>query len=242
MKMRGSRQDLIFAVSLSLAVHLAAAGVVISSLAPLPAALLAPSGERAVTVSLVGGIEDIGGQAKQLSKAAKKETMLPRQETRTGGPAPTVFTVPDEKKIPFTSFASLDVYTNGVSAHPGKNRDMREKGPDIAKLDGSSAGAPYGAPETATAPHLIPAYRQNSPPRYPAAARQRGYEGLVLVSAEIRPDGRVGNLSLKKSSGYPILDDSAMDAVRKWLFRPGQRMGVTVSMWVDVPVRFALNE
>ena len=91
-------------------------------------------------------------------------------------------------------------------------------------------------------PTLIPAYRQNSPPRYPAAARQRGYEGLVLVSAEIEPDGRVGNLSLKKSSGYPILDDSAMDAVRKWLFRPGQRMGVAISMWVDVPVRFALNE
>jgi len=239
MKMRGSRQDLIFAVSLSLAVHLAAAGVVISSLAPVPVALLVPISERAVTVSLVGGIDEIGGQAKRAVKAAKKEPVLPRQETRTGEPAPTVS---EEKKIPFTSFASLDVYTNGVSAHSGKNRGSREDGLDLATLGGTSAGAPYGTPETATAPHLIPAYRQNSPPRYPAAARQRGYEGLVLVSAEIRPDGRVGNLSLKKSSGYPILDDSAMDAVRKWLFRPGQRMGVTVSMWVDVPVRFALNE
>ena len=239
MKMRGSRQDLIFAVSLSLAVHLAAAGVVISSLAPVPVALLVPISERAVTVSLVGGIDEIGGQAKRAVKAAKKEPVLPRQETRTGEPAPTVS---EEKKIPFTSFASLDVYTNGVSAHSGKNRGSREDGLDLGTLGGTSAGAPYGTPETATAPHLIPAYRQNSPPRYPAAARQRGYEGLVLVSAEIRPDGRVGNLSLKKSSGYPILDDSAMDAVRKWLFRPGQRMGVAVSMWVDVPVRFALNE
>jgi len=239
MKMRGSRQDLIFAVSLSLAVHLAAAGVVISSLAPVPVALLVPISERAVTVSLVGGIDEIGGQAKRAVKAAKKEPVLPRQETRTGEPAPTVS---EEKKIPFTSFASLDVYTNGVSAHSGKNRGSREDGLDLGTLGGTSAGAPYGTPETATAPHLIPAYRQSSPPRYPAAARQRGYEGLVLVSAEIRPDGRVGNLSLKKSSGYPILDDSAMDAVRKWLFRPGQRMGVTVSMWVDVPVRFALNE
>lgn len=239
MKMRGSRQDLIFAVSLSLAVHLAAAGVVISSLAPVPAALLAPIGERAVTVSLVGGIDDIGGQAKQAVRAAKKEPVLPRQETRTGEAAPTVS---EEKKIPFTSFASLDVYTNGVSAHPGRNRGSRENDLELAKLEGTSTGAPDGAPGTATAPHLIPAYRQNSPPRYPAAARQRGYEGLVLVSAEIRPDGRVGNLSLKKSSGYPILDDSAMDAVRKWLFRPGQRMGVAISMWVDVPVRFALNE
>lgn len=242
MKMRGSRQDLIFAVSLSLAVHLAAAGVVISSLAPIPASLLAPIGERAVTVSLVGGIDDIGGQAKQAAKAAKKEPVPPLQETVTGEPAPTVYNVPEEKKIPFTSFASLDVYTNGISAHPGKNRGSRENGLDLAKHEGTSAGAPNGAQETATAPHLIPAYRQNSPPRYPASARQRGYEGLVLVSAEIRPDGRVGNLSLKKSSGYPVLDDSAMAAVRKWLFRPGQRMGVAVSMWVDVPVRFALNE
>ncbi len=239
MKMRGSRQDLIFAVSLSLAIHLAVAGVLISSLVPVPAALLAPTGESVLTVSLVEGIADIGGQAQQTSKAVKKETVLTRQETRHEDAAPSVF---EERKIQFTSFASLDVYTNGDSAHPGKNLGRQENSSDLAKLEGTSAGTGKGAPERATAPHLIPAYRQNSPPRYPAAARQRGYEGLVLVSAEVKPDGRVGNLSLKKSSGYPILDDSAMAAVRKWLFRPGQRMGVAVSMWVDVPVRFALNE
>ncbi|MCX5835945.1 MAG: energy transducer TonB, partial [Deltaproteobacteria bacterium] len=70
----------------------------------------------------------------------------------------------------------------------------------------------------------------------------RGYEGVVLLSAEIYADGHVGNLKLKKSCGFAVLDRSALDAVKTWKFEPGRRMGRPISMWVDVPVKFILRD
>ena len=42
-----------------------------------------------------------------------------------------------------------------------------------------------------------PLYKENAPPAYPEIARMRGYEGIVLVFAEILPDGRVGNMKIQ---------------------------------------------
>jgi len=87
-----------------------------------------------------------------------------------------------------------------------------------------------------------PRYRDNPRPDYPRTARLKGYEGLVLVEAEVGADGVVGDVRLKASSGYAVLDRSALAAVRDWKFEPGRRMGIPVTMRVDVPVRFMLRE
>ena len=87
-----------------------------------------------------------------------------------------------------------------------------------------------------------PRYGANAHPRYPEIARMRGYEGIVLLSAEILTDGTVGELMIKRSSGYTILDRSAYDAVKKWKFVPGREMGKPRTTWVDVPVKFELRE
>ena len=86
-----------------------------------------------------------------------------------------------------------------------------------------------------------PRYRENAPPPYPLSARIRGYEGVVLISAEILTEGRAGNLKIKSSSGYAILDQSALEAVKAWKFDPARRMGKPVSAWVDIPVRYVLK-
>jgi protein TonB len=87
----------------------------------------------------------------------------------------------------------------------------------------------------------MPRYRENRPPVYPATARQRGYEGDVLIAAEVRADGRIGSIRVKRSSGYASLDDSALGAVRAWRFEPARRMGAAVDAWVEIPVRFKLS-
>lgn len=88
----------------------------------------------------------------------------------------------------------------------------------------------------------IPRYRENTHPVYPWIARLKGYEGVVLLSAEIFSDGKVGTLKIKRSSGYALLDRSALDAVKTWKFEPGRRMGRSIPMWVDVPVKFVLRD
>ena len=85
-------------------------------------------------------------------------------------------------------------------------------------------------------------YRQTSPPVYPQAARQKGYEGLVLISVEILENGSPGQLLVKKSSGYEILDQAALSAVRKWKFFPASKNSVHIRTWGDVPIRFVLQD
>jgi protein TonB len=86
-----------------------------------------------------------------------------------------------------------------------------------------------------------PLYRENAPPAYPEIARVHGYEGIVLVSAEILPDGRVGNMKIRKSSGYAILDQSAIEAVKPWKFEPAKKSGNPFTVWVELPIKFILH-
>lgn len=87
----------------------------------------------------------------------------------------------------------------------------------------------------------IPVYRKNPSPKYPRMARRRGYEGTVVMEVLVNREGRVEDLRLYESSGYPVLDRSAMSSVKKWLFQPGKRGDKEVDMWVKVPVRFRLK-
>lgn len=86
-----------------------------------------------------------------------------------------------------------------------------------------------------------PVYQKNPPPEYPRLARRRGYEGAVIMEVLVTRQGRVEDLRLFRSSGYPILDRAAMAAVKGWVFEPGRRGEERVEMWVKVPVRFRLQ-
>jgi protein TonB len=99
-----------------------------------------------------------------------------------------------------------------------------------------------GHPEMAKVILAVPRYSVNASPVYPVIARRREYEGVVLLSAEILDNGMVGKLKIKKSSGYHILDVSALKTVKKWKFEPAKKMGFPITMWVDVPIRFVLND
>lgn len=51
--------------------------------------------------------------------------------------------------------------------------------------------------------------------RYPAKAKQREWEGKVVVEAVIREDGMILALHVAESSGYDILDQNALDVLWK---------------------------
>ncbi|MFC1867894.1 TonB family protein [Thermodesulfobacteriota bacterium] len=78
-------------------------------------------------------------------------------------------------------------------------------------------------------------------PKYPRAARRRGYEGTVVLKALIDTGGGVKDLNILESSGHGILDRAAEDSVRKWLFEPWMKGNEPVEMWGKVIVRFELK-
>ena len=96
-------------------------------------------------------------------------------------------------------------------------------------------------PMPVTLPHLNADYLDNPAPDYPPASRELGEQGRVLVRAMVSTDGHVGQVALRKSSGFNRLDQAALDSVRHWRFVPARRGSQPVSAWVVVPVAFSIE-
>jgi len=109
---------------------------------------------------------------------------------------------------------------------------------------GSFAG-PTGdvsPPEPVIVEPRADARRGLSEPLYPPQEIRQGHEGTVVLSLHILANGRVGDVRLAQSSGYPRLDESALREAKKWRFVPGTRDGVPFAMWKQMPVTFRLNK
>ena len=88
--------------------------------------------------------------------------------------------------------------------------------------------------------NTAPSFIENPKPHYPTIARRRKMEGVVLVRVEVLADGGVGKIEVKRSSGYNILDESALGAVKNWRFLPATLDGISVKTWASIPIRFEL--
>ncbi|MCG6533126.1 MAG: energy transducer TonB [Syntrophales bacterium LBB04] len=87
----------------------------------------------------------------------------------------------------------------------------------------------------------VPRYGQNREPYYPASAREQGWQGTALLKVLVLKNGTVGSLEIKRSSGYSLLDRSALKAVKDWKFIPAQKDGQPIEMGVEIPVTFRLE-
>ncbi len=87
-----------------------------------------------------------------------------------------------------------------------------------------------------------PGYMKNPPPTYPQTALERGQQGLVLLSTEIDPSGRAKKVEIKQSSGFRLLDEAALKAVKKWKFEPAKFGTMAVESKADIPIRFVLED
>jgi protein TonB len=98
------------------------------------------------------------------------------------------------------------------------------------------------APASGIVASAKPRYRSNPAPDYPVPSRRRQEEGIVLLNVLVRPDGLAAAVSLNRSSGYPLLDRAALDAVNRWTFEPARAAGVPVSSTILIPIRFSLSD
>lgn len=86
-----------------------------------------------------------------------------------------------------------------------------------------------------------PDYFRNPAPAYPEASRRAGHEGRVLLIVQVNAKGRVENLRIKSSSGFSALDNSAVQTVQRWIFKPAKAGGIAIDSQVEVPIRFKLD-
>jgi len=76
-----------------------------------------------------------------------------------------------------------------------------------------------------------------TPPAYPADLRKAKIEGLVMLVFILSEAGRVEDPRVENSS-RPEFEKPALEAIRKWRFRPGMKNGEPVRTYIRIPMRF----
>jgi TonB family protein len=74
--------------------------------------------------------------------------------------------------------------------------------------------------------------------RYPIAAKKAKHEGNGILEITISADGGLGSALVKKSTGYPELDQAMLDSVKPCKFKHGS--GDPAKAY-DMPMRFRLE-
>jgi protein TonB len=127
----------------------------------------------------------------------------------------------------------------------------------IAPIESPIAAVPVAMPSAVEVPTAAPpspppgpawlpprfdaAYLDNPPPAYPPAARRAREQGRVLLRVLVSADGRAITVEVAQGSGSALLDEAAVDAVRRWRFVPARRGDVAVQAHVQVPIVFSLT-
>ena len=77
--------------------------------------------------------------------------------------------------------------------------------------------------------------------KYPLIARKKGWEGRVLIQAEIDRVGNVSEVKVLESSGYKVLDNASLETLKEWKFAPAKIGNKFVDDTVNIPVKFLLT-
>jgi periplasmic protein TonB len=86
-----------------------------------------------------------------------------------------------------------------------------------------------------TAPQLL--YKVE--PEYSEEARKAKFQGTVVLYVEVDPSGHAINPKVIRSLGLG-LDEKAIEAIRKWKFKPGYKDGHPVTVAATIEVNFRL--
>jgi TonB family protein len=86
-----------------------------------------------------------------------------------------------------------------------------------------------------SAPTLV--YKEE--PDYTEEARAAKLQGTVVLYVEIDPTGKAINIRMLRGLGLG-LDEKAVEGVKKWKFKPGEKDGTPVTVAVTIEVNFRL--
>lgn len=135
--------------------------------------------------------------------------------------------------------ATVPVETKELDA-PARRQRRQAASADQAGANGtashtsmSSAAPAYSVVVTQLAKHF----------HYPRLARQRGWEGTVVLSVRVLSDGRLADIRVKDSSGRALLDRAAVRSLRqvRRLPRLAGRPETAGGLQLKIPVTYRLE-
>jgi protein TonB len=77
-------------------------------------------------------------------------------------------------------------------------------------------------------------------PVYPHEAKQENIEGQVILRFLVNAKGNVEKPKVVFAKPKGVFEQKALEAIRKWKFKPGEYEGKKVRTWVMLPIEFKL--
>ena len=201
--------------------------------------LVNPNLNRIITVSIIqqkAGVKKATPKGRKIKKTAprkrvqrvksKRKRRQPNRKSKTTH-RPTAKVNKTNKEESHSTEAEEKKQTNTLKTKEEASRSTNSGSPPKPKNSG------FGL--------LLPVVERKIIPEYPYIARLRRYEGKVLLKVLVSSSGRVSEVLIVKSSGHKILDKAAVEAVKRWLFKPAQVNGQKREAWVMVPITFRLT-
>ena len=81
-----------------------------------------------------------------------------------------------------------------------------------------------------------------TPPTFPDSALARRLSGWVDVEFVVKSDGLVSNIIITGAEPVGIFEQAAVDAVRKWRYKPPQRDGHAIDQRARLRMKFAMDK
>lgn len=136
-------------------------------------------------------------------------------------------------QMPPSSFSPDDQV---FDLQPLENNTVPDFSNPLPVKDTQAVAQPY------TEAYFNAEYDKNPKPDYPSIARSRGWQGKVVLRVQISEAGKVEAVAVEQSSGHELLDESALTAVRDWLFVPAIQANRPIASSVLVPIIFSLRD
>jgi periplasmic protein TonB len=167
----------------------------------------------------------------------------------TAAPQRPASALPPTKKISLSSHTKPDVMSSTAPASASEAitppaAPAQATTPALAPTPANStpvSAPPKPATLSPTPPRLDATQTGNPAPVYPVASKRLGEQGRVVLRIHVQADGTVGDMQLVTSSGFERLDESAMRAVKRWIYRPARQGDVAIAWWYQQPVTFTLE-
>ena len=92
-------------------------------------------------------------------------------------------------------------------------------------------------------PDVDPVPTRVNKPDYPAAEKRAGHEGRTHMLLYVTESGDVADAKLQQSSGYPALDQAALDYAKKnWRFKPAKKSGKAIATWYPIILEWKMTK
>jgi len=164
--------------------------------------------------------------AADLPPPAEQSTPPPPQEEekpQEAPPAPQLADAPQQ--IPLTADLEVAMGTGGALSGFGEIRALTAA--ETIQQDAFDVSELEKKPEAVS----------QVAPTYPSELRKAKIDGSVTLTFVLSEEGRVEEPRVENSS-RPEFEKPALDAIRKWRFKPGLKDGQPVRTYIRIPMRF----